>query len=127
MALGDGSMCRHVRKIQLRKSPRQWIVADEIHGSGEHNLNWFFHLHPDIAVQLREPDILLSAGPGHDLVMTINGLSSREATLEESWYSPRYGFRVATKQIRVARKTALPFTCSFEFRFTHAECQDICC
>lgn len=115
MTAGDGSECRHVRKIQLNKSARRWILVDEVQGGGTHSLDWFFHLHPEVVVQLHESGILLSTVRGHALVMTMQGLSHHDITMENSWYSPHYGARVPASRIHFTRLASLPFTCTFEF------------
>lgn len=122
MTASDGSQCRHVRKIQFNKSARRWAVVDEVQGSGNHSLDWFLHLPPHVIAQVGESQILLSATEGQALVMTMQGLSSQDVTIEKSWYSPQYGAKVPTSRIHLARVVALPYSCAFEFALQPPEC-----
>ncbi len=103
---------------------RQWLLSenelklsDRISGSGVHQIEVAFHLHPDLRVEINESDIIvIKTLDGHILgCMTF----AKDINIEilESTYHPQFGLSVSNNCITGRIKTSLPieFTTNFMF------------
>jgi hypothetical protein len=81
----------HQRTIQ-HLQPGQWLIHDQLVGTGAHTATWYFHLAPDLSTQ-RDDDhcwhIHAEAGPFARLITPGN----IECQLEPGWYSTSYGHK----------------------------------
>lgn len=88
----------HTRHISVNKSDGTVVIEDHLKGVGEHRSRWYFLLHPKISAVIDDDDVLLRQGD--DLKAHV---VSREGgliwSIEDGWYSPCYGKRVATKAL----------------------------
>ena len=96
---------RHERRVELDGRETRVTVTDTVTGSRTHSLRLFWHLGPEVAVDLRDGRAHLAWATrdgrlhrGELLLPTGLAWSSHrgETTPVLGWYSPRFGTRVAT-------------------------------
>jgi hypothetical protein len=87
----------HRRHVIFLKS-EYWLVSDELSGTGEHQIESFFHFAPGVSLSLSDNGCVATRGNKRFLVLPIApGTRFRVAKGEESpiqgWYSRDYGHR----------------------------------
>jgi hypothetical protein len=126
---------RHRRRLGMRKGPFAWLVVDSLEGTGEHDVESFVHLAPDLAVagaggaaSGREEEIAealtgLGSLMGMDAALTphldvalaatragggvlIVPLNWGELSVESGWVAPRYGRRLSAPVVRMHGRLA---------------------
>lgn len=99
----------HVRKL-VWVDEDVFLLEDTFGGSGEHNFELNFHLHPDVAVELTSGGVRLQNG-GRSVCLACDGAQfdiiqgAKEPLC--GWYSPSYGVLEKTSTLQV-RKTGRP-------------------
>lgn len=85
------------------KNPGVWDVIDKFTGQNEHVLEWFFHFHPGVEVQIKVKERLLVAFREDKPFLTLS-IPGKEVCcqLNEGWYSAIYGIKERNK-VLVAR------------------------
>ena len=103
----------HRRSIEFDREARTVQVEDELTGTGEHLIEWFWHFAEDISVQIDSDGMGVSAGP---IAMRFQVINQRMqvATIRGQdepplgWVSRRFDVRVPTTTVRVAGRMELP-------------------
>jgi len=109
----------HKRTVHLTEGG-SWIISDEITGTGPHQAEIFFHLHPEVQVSLTGPGAyqLERAGIQVRLQMDTSLTSHLISGQEEpplGWYSPSYDQKIPSPVIRgsTAFSGKVMITCVF--------------
>lgn len=92
------------------------VVEDHLQGNGVHDLDWFFHLHP-------EWDATASDGSTVRLTraeraLTVLFTEGCRISLEPSFYAPSFGLRLPSQMIHVSIRRPLPVRQVFRFDCT---------
>lgn len=95
----------HERRIRLDRASGLLVIEDRLEGSGEHALEWHFHLAPGVATELGEPGMFKLAAGAQALALAHD--PALEATVEGSSYSPSYGVRVPSRQLVLRERAAV--------------------
>lgn len=96
---------RHRRSFRLEPG-RLWIT-DRFDGGNEHLLEVYFHLHPELSVEL-QGDRLASLRHGDREVAQLNVLVGPKLHLEPGEYCPRFGVRLPQSLLRLEARDQLP-------------------
>ena len=92
----------HERDFQFDPRSGRLRIEDTLDGTGEHALRWHFHLAPGVEVHVDGGACVLS-GAGIDVRLEVpNDLS---LTVDDAWYSPSYGRRVACRAVNLSTRT----------------------
>src|SRR5438445_3139701 len=84
-----------------------WLVRDRAEGSGQHQLDIFWHLNPELLSRSENPDTFLQPDGMSGLrIITAGDGWSRE--LAATWWSPVYGIRQPLRALRFGRLATLP-------------------
>jgi hypothetical protein len=81
--------------------------VDVITGKGEHLLEWFLHLHPDVTATVLARGVDLSLD-GRPLATVLLPFGAPAAVSRGSWH-PGFGEAVGTTFIEVALRATIPF------------------
>ena len=84
-----------------------WTVVDTFSGKGNHRLESFVHLHPDLNVRCVGSIISLTLSSNR-VVAEIEVLNASEIALEKGWYCPEFGTRRENTVIRLSSSGPLP-------------------
>jgi uncharacterized heparinase superfamily protein len=96
----------HTRNIEY-EADGIWTVVDTISGKGEHQVDTFVHLHPDLNARSDGPVISLVLATG-GVVAEIEVTGVSEIALEKGWYCPEFGTRRENIVIRLTSSGPLP-------------------
>jgi uncharacterized heparinase superfamily protein len=108
----------HRRRLQI--SCNQWIVTDEITGSGQHRLLSALHLHPDCAVTQADHD-LVEVRNGDGMLLHIRG-NGGQLRREPSTWCPQFGVARNSHRIVLEHAGALPVKLRWRIeRVSHAD------
>ncbi|MFZ0335120.1 MAG: alginate lyase family protein [Candidatus Acidiferrales bacterium] len=99
----------HKREIFHLKS-RFWFVRDVIRGSGEHELEQFWHFAPGLEVKTGADGsfTVQDSCKDHCLVLLSAENRNSQGSMEEDYWSPSYGNVTASSTLCLSRKIALP-------------------
>jgi len=100
----------HHRKMRVTGEGVE--IVDNISGRGEHFLEWFFHLHPDVSarVSARAVELSLNDRP----VASISFPFGATASIEKGSWHPGFNVAIPNTFVHVGVRPSLPF----EFRTT---------
>lgn len=97
----------HRREFRLDKREGRLVLRDEILGEGEHTVESFLHLAPELRVESENPRrVRLISARGNYVVE----ISTGTMEILDSWFSPRYGVKRRNRSIRISLKPSLPVT-----------------
>jgi uncharacterized heparinase superfamily protein len=96
----------HTRVIEYR-AQGIWAVVDTFSGDGEHHVETFVHLHPDLTARVDGQAIQVVGGEGKPCV-EIQVLEGADCALENGWYCPEFGMRRQNAVIRLSKSGPLP-------------------
>jgi len=82
-------------------------VVDNIEGQGEHLLEWFFHLHPDVTARVVERAVELSMDGTP--VASVNFPFGASASVETGSWHPEFNASVPNTFIHIGLRANLPF------------------
>lgn len=82
-------------------------IVDNIHGDGEHLLEWFFHLHPDVTARLNGRTVELSSDGG--VFANVSFPFGASPAIDECTWHPGFNTVVPNTLIFVALQTTLDF------------------
>jgi uncharacterized heparinase superfamily protein len=96
---------RHRREVCVTDSTVE--IIDKISGDGEHLLEWFFHLHPDVTANVvdRGVELRLDGMPFATIMFPFGAIAS---VSNGSWH-PAFGASVPKSFVHVALRASLPF------------------
>ena len=98
----------HARTIEY-EATGVWTVVDTFSGRGEHRVESFVHLHPDLVAR-RVGSTISVVLPASGLVSEMEVLDASEIALEKGWYCPEFGARHENIVIRLASSGPLPLS-----------------
>jgi uncharacterized heparinase superfamily protein len=96
----------HMRIIEY-ETDGVWTVVDTFSGKGDHRVENFVHLHPDLHARCVGSIISLSLSSNR-VVAEIEVLNVTEIVLEKGWYCPEFGTRLENTVIRLSSSGSLP-------------------
>ena len=96
----------HMRTIEY-EADGIWTVVDTFSGKGNHQVDSFIHLHPDLNAHCDGSIISLAFAPDH-VVSQIEVQGASEIALEKGWYCPEFGKRQENVVIRLSSSGVLP-------------------
>lgn len=100
----------HSRRIEYNRTT-QWTIVDSFSGHGEHAIDSFLHLHPDLSARLDGNRVVI--GDGHERVATIDVVHPASIVLERGWHCPEFGKKQSNYVIKVSSRRALPFDLTY--------------
>lgn len=111
----------HTREL-LHPHPAAWYIIDRIDAPGHHQIEWFFHFHPDIRLGMLDVDELFGLYKGGRQVFRLRIPNKKLAvSLFEGWYSPVYGQRIRNPVLQATWEGEIgPDAISFTWSFMHA-------
>jgi len=105
----------HTRRIAADKQQPRVLVADDIGGTGRHDLVWRFHLDPAAAAAIDGLDVRVSSGGREVWVMPIAAADLLSLSIDDGWVSPSYGVKLPSRVLVWRATVDLPFAASFLF------------
>ena len=87
----------HHRKIEINKDKSIISIEDKVSGTGNHLVENFIHLHPDVEVVENEDDLILCRD-GIEITFSNNDIPF---SIESEWYCPEFGKKIENKVIRL--------------------------
>ncbi|MEQ1802090.1 MAG: heparinase II/III-family protein, partial [Gammaproteobacteria bacterium] len=103
---------RHRREIRMGAG--RWEVRDTITGAGQHRVESFLHLHPEVEVKrLNDREFRLTAPGGVVLALRFGLAGTLQAAT--GYYCPKFGERLASGALVLECTGALPVELSFVF------------
>lgn len=114
----DPPVAEHRRRFRLDPASGVLDIDDSLHGTGEHRLDWHFHLAPGVSARLYSPgEIRLNAANRGWILQFPADLA---VVLGDGWYSPSYALRVPTQVIDLSLTTRIDGTARWSFRIMPA-------
>jgi Heparinase II/III-like protein/Heparinase II/III N-terminus len=107
-----GDSLIHRRSVTFVK-PEYWVIADELSGSGKHEIQAFFHFGPGVEVERTQQGWLAMRGSDRLLLIPANAsldfrLVKGEEPPIQGWYSADYGHREPAYALIGEAKAQLP-------------------
>lgn len=93
--IGDNLI--HHREIEFEKKTSSLIVVDSITGSGNHKIESYIHLHPDVKLTEFEDYLVLSR---ENVTIKLSVVNS-QFSIDNGWYCPEFGKRIKNKVISI--------------------------
>ena len=93
--IGDNLV--HHRKIEIEKGTSAITVNDNITGSGNHNIESFIHLHPDVNIDRIDDNIMLSR---NNVALQFK-IQNSTFKIIDAWYCPEFGKKMRNKVIKI--------------------------
>jgi len=101
----------HARTIEY-ETGGVWTVVDTFSGKGDHRVETFVHLHPDLEAR-RVGSTISLALPSGNVVSNVEVLGPSEIALEKGWYCPEFGTRHENIVIRLSLSGPLPLSLGY--------------
>jgi len=96
---------RHRRKIRVTDGSVE--IIDSIEGGGEHLLEWFFHVHPDVTAHVGGRGVELSLD-GRAVAILTFPFGAGTSIVAGSWH-PGFNVSIQNTLVHVALRVSLPF------------------
>lgn len=107
----------HDRRFVFDKRDRTLLIEDKFHGRGNHELEWNFHLAPEIKVWVKEEKAerkeIILIGQNCSLVLSASKLLN--CAIIEDEFSPAYGVKIPAKTIRWSGFLKSGFPTEYDF------------
>jgi Heparinase II/III-like protein/Heparinase II/III N-terminus len=104
---GTGSVVH--RRWVFHLNSEFWLVRDVAVGQGQHSLDLFWHLAPDLnSTPGNSQGLLFNANGRPAFAFLTNENSGFDWRLEQGWWSPAYGKRNAAHVIHFSQQATLP-------------------
>lgn len=91
----------HARRFEHDRATGQLVIADTLTGSGRHALVWSFHFHPNVKPELDAMKRVVHLRHGDKVWELTWDDAAMAASLDDTWFSPSYGAREATRALRL--------------------------
>jgi hypothetical protein len=91
----------------MRVSDGKVEIIDSIDGGGEHLLEWFFHIHPDVTAQVGGRGVELSLD-GRPVATLTFPFGAATFIADDSWH-PGFNVSIRNTLVHVAVRASLPF------------------
>jgi hypothetical protein len=106
------SSVTHKRAVSFDKQYLEWNITDAFEGKGQHNFEWFFHLHPLCSTfpgqsSSEKQRVLLIKSSEHQISFAFE--SRLHLAIEDSWVSLRFGEKTRATVLKLRSKQDLPF------------------
>jgi hypothetical protein len=92
--------------------PEYWLIADELEGTGTHDLEWNFHFAPDVRLEARRGAWLAEQSGQRLVIVPPPGVECREIRGDEDarrgWHSRDYGHRQPASVLWATARCAAP-------------------
>ena len=108
---GDG--IEHRRHMDINSRARSITARDVVTGGGEHRVESYIHLHPEVDVTPVEGSVLLQRS-GKECSIEFGQVHWR---LEQGWYCPRFGERHRNCVLVLGEKAWLPIEVSYQIQY----------
>ncbi len=95
----------HHRRMRVREEGVD--IVDSMSGRGEHLMEWFFHLHPDVIARVHKRTVELSMNDR--LVAGLSFPFGAATSIENGSWHPGFNVAVPNTLIRVVLRASLPF------------------
>ncbi len=96
---------RHHRKMRVTDGSVE--IIDNVAGEGEHLLEWFFHIHPDVTARVR--DRIVELFLDGRAVGTMTFPFGAAAAIEDGSWHPGFNTSIRNTFVHVALRASLPF------------------
>jgi uncharacterized heparinase superfamily protein len=106
---------RPVHERSLRLTEDSLVVADAFEGSGEHGLEWFFHLHPDLSAVVEEGVVV--AKRDSRAVARFEFPPGFEVRVVEGMWHPSFNASSENRLIQARTVVRLPHACEVVIRW----------
>lgn len=106
-----GDDITHQRDIEIHKD-QKIIIKDTVKGKGEHLLESFFHLHPDLEIELKDNHTCQIKFKEQEILFSCYNANLQ---IQDSFYSPEFGKKIKNKCITVYKEASLPTEITVEF------------
>lgn len=93
-------------------SDEGWQIEDSIEGQGQHLAESFIHLHPAVEIVTCTESEVLCALPDGQFVITVDG--SVNISVVDTFYSPEFGLKQASKTLCLSARQTCPFVISYK-------------
>jgi hypothetical protein len=94
----------HERAFRFNARTGRLVIEDVLHGSGDHQLRWHFHLAPGVAAQ---PDGAAWRLTGAGVDVRVELPQGPQLSIDDAWYSPSYGTRVPCRALNLSTRTTV--------------------
>jgi hypothetical protein len=94
----------HEREFSFEPASGRLVIEDVLQGTGEHTLRWHFHLAPGVEVHADSGACLLG---GAGITVRLEAPRDLTLTIDDAWYSPSYGRRVACRALNLSTRAAI--------------------
>ena len=105
---------RHRREV-IYDEAGSWTIRDEVYGSGNHVVDSWIHLNPDLSARGAKDSLAIVDRTGA-VVACIEPQHGVSLRLEDGQYFPRFGSRQATQVVRLTATGLLPITVGYRIR-----------
>ncbi len=102
----------HRRRIVFDKKKKSWTINDFLKGNGQHLVEIYFHLAPNVKAKLKENRIEL-IGFKNNLSLSFLGETKLNHEILNGFVSPSYGLKKKSSIIKFKGKLKLPLSIQF--------------
>lgn len=96
----------HQRRVEYFKKESRFKITDTFLGSGDFDLEWKFHFHPDLDIEKKKDHIVFKKGSTSIGVLSglvkFNGIEIRDG-----WYSELYNCKASTKDLSIKHNVTI--------------------
>lgn len=97
----------HTRTFNHTIQEGKLLIEDKLEGTGHHDVEWFFHFHPSVKVELDKHASLVHLGAGsHNWSLSWSDENIRPA-LQDSFFSPSYGVQLRNTSLHLSDRVEL--------------------
>ncbi len=96
----------HLRRVEFKKD-RGWMIEDRLEGQGQHHVESFIHIHPELSIEEKNDGLhLLNSNRSTLVILQIPQTTDFE--ISNAFYHPQFGIEKANKVIRLYFRGELP-------------------
>ncbi len=110
--IGDNLV--HHRRITCDEESREIVIADEVTGFGKHRVESRLHLHPEVKVEHQGKQVILERD---GVPCTIDVDAPQTLKIEDGWYCPEFGVKLANKVLVCGGEQPLPTRLGYKIAF----------
>jgi hypothetical protein len=109
----------HTRTVKYEKETDHWEIEDQILCEGSHNMEIFFHIHPECCVENTDEMLMIYFEQGCCLFEKDSRLELQihkgDEAFPSGWYSPSYDVKVPTTTLRLFKSIKGPIEVATKF------------
>ena len=106
----------HTRRFEHDRATGALAILDKLSGTGTHALLWSFHFHPSVSPRLDAAQRTVFLQSNDKTWALTWDDEAMAASLDDTWFSPSYGEREATRALRLKLSNRAIATDTFGFR-----------